>query len=194
MTSNESQCIFEGCDVASLPHSTKCFFHKNRNVCSFAGCRNQVYARMLCVGHGGRKPCSSPGCSSSARVGSFCCRHGPKPNRKLCTSPGCPNVRHTGGKCIRHGGGRRCRMQGCETHARTGGYCWRHRVQSTSSSQDDTDETSSVVSSSSTAVELDPLALLLADDYENEILDDAALDSYFDLLLQSDNVGMAIQL
>ncbi|OQR83134.1 hypothetical protein ACHHYP_15061 [Achlya hypogyna] len=167
-----------------------CFFHKNRNVCSKAGCRNQVYARMLCVGHGGRKPCIMAGCSSSARVGSYCCRHGPKPNRKLCIAPGCPNVRHTGGKCIRHGGGRRCRMHGCETHARTGGFCWRHRVQSADSmTPNDDDDSSSTTSANESNFELEAIWLATSDELENDLLNDEALDSYFDLLLQSTSVA-----
>ncbi|OQS02107.1 hypothetical protein THRCLA_21505 [Thraustotheca clavata] len=146
------------------------------SVCSFQGCRNQVYARMLCVGHGGRKPCIIPNCRSSARVGPYCCRHGPGTYRKLCDVHGCQNVRHTGGKCIRHGGGRRCRLHGCDTHARTGGYCWRHRDQGEPIEPKRTVKTSKV--------DTDLSQLIMDDNFENELLDEETLNSYFNVLCE----------
>ncbi|EQC40229.1 hypothetical protein SDRG_02877 [Saprolegnia diclina VS20] len=83
-----SSCMFEGCFRQRLLNSTKCEFHKSRSLCKVPFCRNQVYARQLCVAHGGRRPCIHAGCSANARIGSYCCRHGPKSGKKLCREPG----------------------------------------------------------------------------------------------------------
>ncbi|KDO21261.1 hypothetical protein SPRG_13560 [Saprolegnia parasitica CBS 223.65] len=123
-----SLCIFDGCFRQRLLNLTKCDFHKSRSLCKAPACRNQVYARQLCVTHGGRRPCIHADCPANARIGPYCCRHGPKSGKKLCREPGCANIQHTKGKCIRHGGGRQCRKDHCETHARVGGFCWRHRT------------------------------------------------------------------
>ncbi|KDO31517.1 hypothetical protein SPRG_03443 [Saprolegnia parasitica CBS 223.65] len=124
-------CCFHECTNASMDDgSFKCFFHRNRSMCSIAECWNQVYARGLCVGHGGRKSCEFPNCVGKARSGQFCTRHNARLEAKrMCGVPDCPRVAHRKGKCTRHGGGRLCQVDDCKTLARKGGYCWTHTKQ-----------------------------------------------------------------
>ncbi|KDO21249.1 hypothetical protein SPRG_13548 [Saprolegnia parasitica CBS 223.65] len=123
--SADTTCFFQGCTSKPMEGSVKCHFHRNRGLCRINNCRNQVYARSLCVRHGGRHPCAHPGCSTNARLGDFCCRH--SKYKKLCHHPGCTKVIQINNLCIRHGGSKHCQYEGCATPARCGGYCWRHR-------------------------------------------------------------------
>ncbi|KAF0720757.1 Aste57867_36 [Aphanomyces stellatus] len=124
---DDSTCFFKDCDNPVAPKSWKCAFHRNRGRCHMQPCRNQVYARNLCVRHGGKRRCAAFGCSRNVRLGEFCSRHGDlTAPKKLCSTSGCTNVAHKLHRCVRHGGGRQCLVNGCKTHARTGGYCCRH--------------------------------------------------------------------
>ncbi|KDO21250.1 hypothetical protein SPRG_13549 [Saprolegnia parasitica CBS 223.65] len=123
---NAALCYFHGCTSKPMEGSVKCHFHRNRGLCRISNCRNQVYARSLCVRHGGRHPCAHPGCSTNARLGDFCCRH--SKHKKLCHHPGCTKVIQIHNRCIRHGGSKHCLYPGCATPARAGGHCWRHRM------------------------------------------------------------------
>ncbi|KAF0735127.1 hypothetical protein Ae201684P_002753 [Aphanomyces euteiches] len=119
-------CHFNGCKEKVRPGTRKCAFHRKKGICSIQDCRNQVYARSLCVRHGARKPCVHPGCEGFARYGGYCCKHGDKYNVKGCSEEGCLNKAHARQKCVRHGGGRKCREDGCDAHARNGGLCSKH--------------------------------------------------------------------
>ncbi|KDO23010.1 hypothetical protein SPRG_11856 [Saprolegnia parasitica CBS 223.65] len=121
-----TKCRFNACEEAAMANSTKCYFHRSRGHCSVQGCKNQVFARHLCVRHGGRPLCSFEGCYGNARLRGFCSKHGAKVPKKLCSEPGCTKMVQSKQKCVRHGGGRQCRMDGCTTYARLGGYCSRH--------------------------------------------------------------------
>ncbi|OQR91199.1 hypothetical protein THRCLA_09073, partial [Thraustotheca clavata] len=124
-SSTPTTCYFHGCTSKPLEGTVKCHFHRNRGLCRVPHCRNQVYARSLCVRHGGRHPCAHPGCSTNARLGDFCCRH--SRFKKLCHYPGCTKVIQINNRCIRHGGSKNCQYPGCTTPARAAGHCWRHR-------------------------------------------------------------------
>ncbi|RHY63934.1 hypothetical protein DYB34_009136 [Aphanomyces astaci] len=104
----------------------KCEFHKNRVRCRSDDCRNQVYARYLCVRHGGKKKCQYPNCTGNARVGTYCCRHGATSKKKHCMMDGCTKVAHARRLCVGHGGGRLCKVEGCTAHARHAGCCRKH--------------------------------------------------------------------
>ncbi|KAF0686571.1 Aste57867_21631 [Aphanomyces stellatus] len=120
-------CHFNGCTNAALAGSYKCEFHKARELCRGAlDCRNQVYARGLCVRHGAKGKCAYADCHGNVRVGRFCSRHGGNPHKKFCTRAGCTRVAHAHQKCVAHGGGHLCKTAACATHARRGGYCQRH--------------------------------------------------------------------
>ncbi|OQR87070.1 hypothetical protein ACHHYP_09558 [Achlya hypogyna] len=120
------KCRFNACDELAMTNSTKCYFHRSRGHCSVHGCKNQVFARHLCVRHGGRPLCSFEGCYGNARLRGFCSKHGAKVAKKLCSEQGCTKMVQSKQKCVRHGGGRQCRMEGCTTYARLGGFCSRH--------------------------------------------------------------------
>jgi hypothetical protein len=119
-------CYFNGCMKPISPGLIKCDFHRNRSHCRVPECRNQVFARHLCVSHGGRNPCQHEGCEANARIHGLCSRHGGKAQKKLCSEPGCTNLVHSNRKCVRHGGGRPCKVIGCQTRGRTGGFCYHH--------------------------------------------------------------------
>ncbi|KAH9105683.1 hypothetical protein LEN26_014680 [Aphanomyces euteiches] len=121
-----STCFFNDCTNVIVAGSWKCQFHKNRARCLVNDCRNQVYARSLCVRHGGKRQCDTEGCGRNVRIGNFCSFHGTGPAKKRCTAPGCSKVAHKRQLCVRHGGGRKCKVDACPTHARSGGYCCRH--------------------------------------------------------------------
>ncbi|KAH9109032.1 hypothetical protein LEN26_000034 [Aphanomyces euteiches] len=120
------KCFFNGCDNECAPGMWKCDFHKNRVRCRGQDCRNQVYARYLCVRHGGKKKCQYPNCTGNSRVGMFCCRHGASSKKKLCIMDGCTKVAHARRLCVGHGGGRLCKVNDCTAHARHGGFCRKH--------------------------------------------------------------------
>ncbi|CAK4079885.1 unnamed protein product [Aphanomyces euteiches] len=119
-------CFFNDCENAAAAGSWKCSFHKNCSRCLADDCKNQVYARKLCVRHGGKRRCDVPDCDRNVRLGSFCSAHSSAIVKKICEEEGCTNVAHNRQRCVRHGGGRKCKIQGCKTHARSGGYCCRH--------------------------------------------------------------------
>ncbi|KAG9401777.1 hypothetical protein AC1031_007490 [Aphanomyces cochlioides] len=119
-------CFFNDCENAAAAGSWKCSFHKNRSRCLVDDCKNQVYARKLCVRHGGKRRCDVPDCDRNVRLGNFCSAHSSAIVKKMCEEEGCTNVAHSRQRCVRHGGGRKCKLQGCKTHARSGGYCCRH--------------------------------------------------------------------
>ncbi|KAF0700407.1 Aste57867_9067 [Aphanomyces stellatus] len=119
-------CHFNGCKEKVRPGTRKCAFHRKKGICRIKDCRNQVYARSLCVRHGARKPCVHPGCEGFARYGGYCCKHGDKYSVKGCTEEGCSNKAHARQKCVRHGGGKKCKEEGCDSHARNGGLCSKH--------------------------------------------------------------------
>ncbi|ETV75732.1 hypothetical protein H257_10108 [Aphanomyces astaci] len=119
-------CHFNGCEEKVRPGTQKCAFHRKKGICSVSECRNQVYARGLCVRHGARKPCEFPDCEGFARYGGFCCKHGDKYTMKECAEEGCMNKAHARQKCVRHGGGKKCRHGGCDSHARFSGFCSKH--------------------------------------------------------------------
>ncbi|KDO23548.1 hypothetical protein SPRG_10740 [Saprolegnia parasitica CBS 223.65] len=91
------RCYFGDCVHEALEGSWRCHFHRHRLKCSVAECRNQVYARGLCVRHGGKPRCQVDACDTNARQ-----------------------------RCIRHGGGSHCRADNCLKYARTNGLCTRH--------------------------------------------------------------------
>ncbi|CAK4687525.1 hypothetical protein LEN26_007983 [Aphanomyces euteiches] len=126
MSSPIDACFFNGCVNPVIAGSDKCEFHRRRGKCLVGHCRNQVYARHLCVRHGGKRLCQYPGCSANARSGTLCCRHGMRSRKKQCAIDGCTKVAHARQRCVRHGGGRMCKVDDCNTHARIGGYCCRH--------------------------------------------------------------------
>ncbi|ETW06934.1 hypothetical protein H310_03045 [Aphanomyces invadans] len=123
-------CQFKRCGRPALPGAVKCEFHKQRSMCSVRDCRNQVFARNLCVRHGGKKACVHEGCQDNVRVGDLCGKHGVATSRKLCIQPGCDKFAQTKQRCSTHGGGQRCKNVGCFAHARRGGYCTRHSSRS----------------------------------------------------------------
>ncbi|KAH9112940.1 hypothetical protein AeMF1_012825 [Aphanomyces euteiches] len=125
--SDMTPCTFNDCSYEALPGSTKCSFHKNRRQCKAADCRNQVYARGLCVRHGGKKTCEFNGCTLFARGGNFCAMHGGSTVKRFCRIEGCQKQAHAKNLCVRHGGGRLCYFEGCQHHAREGGWCHKHR-------------------------------------------------------------------
>ncbi|KDO24860.1 hypothetical protein SPRG_09692 [Saprolegnia parasitica CBS 223.65] len=94
--------------------------------CSHDGCRNQVYARALCVRHSGKKQCPIEGCSTYTRSGAFSLKHGGCSTRRYCIEPGCAKQAHARQRCVRHGGGRACKLDACEYLAKYSGYCRRH--------------------------------------------------------------------
>ncbi|KAF0683265.1 Aste57867_24697 [Aphanomyces stellatus] len=120
------KCYFNGCSNECADGAWKCEFHKNRVRCRFDDCRNQVYARYLCVRHGGKKKCQYPNCVGNARVGAYCCRHGAASKKKHCIVDGCTKVAHARRLCVAHGGGRLCKIEGCTAHARHAGCCRKH--------------------------------------------------------------------
>ncbi|CAK4165663.1 unnamed protein product [Aphanomyces euteiches] len=122
-------CYFKGCTRTTTANSIKCEFHKQRAICLVEGCRNQVFARSLCVRHGGKKTCIHEGCHENVRLGDYCGKHGAGSTRKLCIEPGCQKFAQTKQRCSAHGGGQRCKLEGCSTHARKGGFCTRHTNQ-----------------------------------------------------------------
>ncbi|KAF0720474.1 Aste57867_267 [Aphanomyces stellatus] len=124
--SDTAKCFFNDCINPVVPGSWKCDFHKSRGRCKVDRCKNQVYARRLCVRHGGKRQCQVVGCRRNVRLGNVCSSHGAATTKKMCTEPGCMNVAHKRLKCVRHGGGRKCNVENCKTHARRGGYCCRH--------------------------------------------------------------------
>ncbi|KAF0699648.1 Aste57867_9793 [Aphanomyces stellatus] len=119
-------CYFKGCSRPTTGDSVKCEFHKQRSICLVQDCRNQVFARNLCVRHGGKKTCRHDGCNENVRLGDLCGKHGAGSTRKLCIETGCEKFAQTRQRCSAHGGGQRCKLEGCSTHARKGGYCTRH--------------------------------------------------------------------
>ncbi|KAH9152522.1 hypothetical protein AeRB84_005063 [Aphanomyces euteiches] len=121
-----TKCFFKGCANDVMLGSWRCQFHSHRARCLIDDCRNQVYARNLCVRHGGKKKCQVQGCSFSCRMGGFCVKHGAPSSVKLCSEPGCSKHAHLRGKCVRHGGGRRCSVEGCQSFARGRAFCIRH--------------------------------------------------------------------
>ncbi|KAF0738518.1 hypothetical protein Ae201684P_019933 [Aphanomyces euteiches] len=121
-----AECFFNGCTNSVIPDSFKCIFHSQRGRCLVQDCRNQVYARNLCVRHGGKRPCAFDGCNLNSRVGKFCTKHSPTDSVRRCSHEGCQNQSHLRGKCFRHGGSKFCMMEGCVTYARNRGYCTRH--------------------------------------------------------------------
>ncbi|CAK4488562.1 unnamed protein product [Aphanomyces euteiches] len=123
-----SQCTFNDCNKPALFGSDKCSFHKNRRQCKAPDCRNQVYARGVCVRHGGKKPCQIQGCTLFARGGVFCISHGGYVVKRFCNVDGCFTQAHARNLCVRHGGGRLCYYEGCRHHAREGGWCTKHRA------------------------------------------------------------------
>ncbi|KAF0699649.1 Aste57867_9794 [Aphanomyces stellatus] len=122
----ELMCYFKGCSRPTAGDSAKCEFHKQRSICLVQDCRNQVFARNLCVRHGGKKTCRHDGCNENVRLGDLCGKHGAGSTRKLCIEAGCDKFAQTRQRCSAHGGGQRCKLEGCSTHARKGGYCTRH--------------------------------------------------------------------
>ncbi|KAG9409388.1 hypothetical protein AC1031_019642 [Aphanomyces cochlioides] len=120
------QCYFNSCHNPPAGGTDKCDFHRNRGKCNVADCRNQVYARNLCVKHGGKRACQAPGCDKNTWLGGFCCKHNALIGNNKCSEVGCTNMAHARQKCIRHGGGRKCEVPDCTTQARAGGYCSRH--------------------------------------------------------------------
>ncbi|OQR88266.1 hypothetical protein THRCLA_22894, partial [Thraustotheca clavata] len=120
-------CFFNECAQPVPPGSWKCVFHRHRSRCRVDDCRNQVYARNLCVRHGGKRQCQHPNCNVHVRQGLFCTVHGPKIDKPRCIEEGCTKQAHMRSKCVRHGGGRLCKIENCTTYARGGGLCWRHR-------------------------------------------------------------------
>ncbi|KAF0699731.1 Aste57867_9722 [Aphanomyces stellatus] len=122
------QCFFNGCNKEASDGTFKCLFHIHRGRCLVEDCRNQVYARNLCVRHGGKKQCAFDGCEVNSRVGNFCTKHSPTHLIRMCSYDGCDNQAHLKGKCFRHGGSRFCKVEGCVTYARNRGFCARHTV------------------------------------------------------------------
>ncbi|CAK4071270.1 unnamed protein product [Aphanomyces euteiches] len=121
------KCYFNDCPEDATPNSWKCTFHRHRRACQVDECRNQVYARRLCVRHGGKRQCQVPFCGTNIRVGTFCTKHGGEANKRYCKIEGCNKQAHLQGKCVRHGGGRLCKTEGCTAHARHGSFCKRHQ-------------------------------------------------------------------
>ncbi|KAF0748015.1 hypothetical protein AaE_007509 [Aphanomyces astaci] len=119
-------CYFKGCARPVLQGAAKCDFHRQRSMCVVADCRNQVFARNLCVRHGGKKSCVHEGCRENVRVGDLCGKHGASAHRKMCIEDGCDKFAQTKQRCSAHGGGQRCKRSGCFAHARRGGFCTRH--------------------------------------------------------------------
>ncbi|ETW06935.1 hypothetical protein H310_03046 [Aphanomyces invadans] len=124
-------CYFKGCARPTVEGAIKCEFHKQRSICLVQDCRNQVFARNLCVRHGGKKTCVYEGCHQNVRLGNLCGKHGAGSTRKLCVEDGCTKFAQTKQRCSAHGGGQRCKLPGCSTHARRGGFCTRHTNQVT---------------------------------------------------------------
>ncbi|ETW03142.1 hypothetical protein H310_05561 [Aphanomyces invadans] len=133
------KCFFNGCDNECAAGAWKCEFHKNRVRCRGNDCRNQVYARYLCVRHGGKKKCQFPDCTGNARVGTYCCRHGAASKKKHCMIEGCTKVAHARRLCVGHGGGRICKVEGCTAHARHAGCCRKHGRDAVSANATDTE-------------------------------------------------------
>ncbi|OQS05474.1 hypothetical protein THRCLA_02403 [Thraustotheca clavata] len=121
-----TSCQFHGCSNTPLPSLDKCSFHRYRTKCKVKECRNQVYARKLCVCHGGKKICEFPFCLANVRTGNFCVRHTKKSN-PTCTQEGCKLTAYISSKCIRHGGGKLCLIDDCTMPVHNGNLCWRHR-------------------------------------------------------------------
>ncbi|EQC36539.1 hypothetical protein SDRG_05988, partial [Saprolegnia diclina VS20] len=119
-------CYFGDCVHEALEGSWRCHFHRHRLKCNIAECRNQVYARGLCVRHGGKSRCQVDACDTNVRDGSFCAKHGGGKRRGNCIEAGCVNRAQARQRCIRHGGGNHCRADNCLKYARTNGLCTRH--------------------------------------------------------------------
>ncbi|CAK4171274.1 unnamed protein product, partial [Aphanomyces euteiches] len=120
------KCFFSGCHLDASPGSWKCDLHKHRSRCAVQDCRNQVYAKKLCVKHGGKPKCKVEGCQVTIRVGDYCSKHVPKDAIKLCSLEGCTTRVHLAGRCFRHGGGKNCVFPQCTKYARVRGLCYRH--------------------------------------------------------------------
>ncbi|KAF0738568.1 hypothetical protein Ae201684P_019651 [Aphanomyces euteiches] len=120
------KCFFSGCEHDAMEGTWKCTFHIHRSRCAAGDCRNQVYARNLCVRHGGKRQCQVQGCRLNCRVGDYCTRHSSSEVLRFCSEEGCNSQVHLRGKCFRHGGGRRCQVEGCTKFARNRGLCARH--------------------------------------------------------------------
>ncbi|KAG9405160.1 hypothetical protein AC1031_004269 [Aphanomyces cochlioides] len=127
------KCFFSGCDYEAMAGSWKCTFHVHRSRCAAGDCRNQVYARNLCVGHGGKRQCQVEGCHMNCRIGDFCTRHSSTDVLRFCSEEGCRSQVHLRGKCFRHGGGRRCQVADCTKFARNRGFCAKHTPKKTTS-------------------------------------------------------------
>ncbi|KDO27389.1 hypothetical protein SPRG_06976 [Saprolegnia parasitica CBS 223.65] len=72
MTSMLDVCSFAGCNQPPRFGSTKCVTHRNKLQCTFEGCKNQVYARYLCIRHGAAamRPCTAGPFASVTAVSS----------------------------------------------------------------------------------------------------------------------------
>ncbi|KAF0682994.1 Aste57867_24924 [Aphanomyces stellatus] len=122
------KCYFNGCPRPTTGDSIKCKFHNLRSICLVQDCRNQVFARNLCVRHGGKKTCCHDDCNENVRIGDLCGKHGAGTTRKPCIEPGCSKFAQSKMRCSAHGGGQRCKLDTCTAHARKGGYCTRHTM------------------------------------------------------------------
>ncbi|ETV97397.1 hypothetical protein H310_09731 [Aphanomyces invadans] len=127
VVSPQHQCYFNDCTAAALDGATKCHFHRHRGCCAVTDCRNQVYARQLCVKHGGKRQCAMPNCTANSRVGNLCSRHTTVSLKKTCSEPGCTKQPRALGRCVTHGGGKKCASPGCTSNARLTNHCPRHR-------------------------------------------------------------------
>ncbi|KAF0682706.1 Aste57867_25191 [Aphanomyces stellatus] len=120
-------CYFNDCTASVKSNAAiKCYFHRHRAICLIDNCRNQVYARKLCVKHGGKRRCQVGGCSANARVGNFCSRHASTALKRVCEVNGCDKQPRAHRRCAAHGGGKKCCMAGCPNNARGSDYCAKH--------------------------------------------------------------------
>ncbi|KAH9150052.1 hypothetical protein AeNC1_009122 [Aphanomyces euteiches] len=166
------QCFFKDCAAPVEPGTWKCQFHRHRARCLASNCRNQVYARKLCVKHGGKKPCQVPRCQANSRVANLCSRHfAVVAQQKRCPFDQCPHPPEGPGPCIHHGGklrpqdGNGCAIDGCDGHALEGtAHCPFHTQMKSPQDEQDSMEPTEWMEHPRTMLEDDLVQFLLAID------------------------------